>query len=58
MCLLLMGESALNPDISDRGIIPFTIVLRVDDEATVLSTRAYSDAVADTMKKFSSDRHK
>ena len=57
MCLLLVGESALNPDISDRGIIPFTVVPR-DDGATVLSTRAYSDAVADTMKEFSSDRHK
>ena len=58
MCSLLVGESALNPDISDRGIIPFTVVPRVDDEATVLSTRAYSDAAADTRKKFSSDRHK
>ena len=58
MCLLLVGELALNPNISDRGIIPFTVVPRVDDEATVSSTRAYSDAVADTMKKFSSDRHK
>ena len=58
MCSLLVGESALNPDISDRGIIPCTVVSRVEDEATVLSTRAYTDAVADTRKKFSSDRHK
>ena len=58
MCSLLVGESALNPDIPDRDIILSKVVPRVDDEATMLLTRAYSDAVADTMKKFSSDRHK
>ena len=52
------GRVSVNPDIPDRDIILSKVVPRVDDEATVLPTRAYSDAVADTMKKFSSDRHK